>query len=125
MNSCPRMSPGSMLGIAPCSKCRSDPQIAVRFTLMIASRGCLIFSSPTARRRLEMDRSRRVHLRPGKRAPADPLIRLLAVDLRVPLHHLAVRPVGNPVRYPVVDARDRAQVLHESREILQIPPELV
>src|SRR5579862_4976657 len=47
MNSWPRMSPGSMDGTAPCSRCRSEPQIAARLTLTIASRGFLILGSGT------------------------------------------------------------------------------
>src|SRR5687768_10153834 len=37
MNSCPRMSPCCIDGMNPLYKCRSDPQIAVDDTLMIAS----------------------------------------------------------------------------------------
>src|SRR5919112_353038 len=47
MNSWPRMSPCSIVGMKPLKRCRSDPQIAVEVTLMIASRELRIFGSGT------------------------------------------------------------------------------
>src|SRR4051794_21237580 len=37
MNSCPRISPSRMVGTYPSYRCRSDPQMAVRVTLRMAS----------------------------------------------------------------------------------------
>ncbi len=41
------MSPCSMVGMKPPYKCRSEPQIAVRVILMMASRGFSISGSGT------------------------------------------------------------------------------
>src|SRR5690349_1492856 len=48
MNSCPTMSPCSMVGIIPSYRCRSEPQIAVSVILTIASRGFRILGSGTS-----------------------------------------------------------------------------
>src|SRR3982751_2086488 len=42
------MSPFSMVGIYPSTRCRSEPQIAVDVTLIIASRESKIFGSGTS-----------------------------------------------------------------------------
>src|SRR4051794_27531252 len=47
MNSWPRMSPRFIVGMKPSSRWRSEPQIAVSVTLMIASRGFRIVGSGT------------------------------------------------------------------------------
>src|SRR4051812_42163350 len=47
IGSCPRMSPGFMNGTKPSTRCRSDPQIHVDVSLMIASRLLRIFGSGT------------------------------------------------------------------------------
>src|SRR3954471_23572144 len=47
MNSCPRMSPFSMVGTKPLKRCRSEPQIAVEVTRTIASRELRILGSGT------------------------------------------------------------------------------
>src|SRR5215218_3921332 len=48
MNSWPRMSPGIMAGTYACSRCRSEPQIAVDVIFTIASRALMIFGSGTS-----------------------------------------------------------------------------
>src|SRR6187402_3403942 len=48
MNSWPSTSPFSMLGTKPLYKCRSEPQIAVLVTRMMASRGLKIWGSGTS-----------------------------------------------------------------------------
>src|SRR5207302_1739212 len=47
MNSCPRMSPSSIVGMKPSYKCKSDPQMAVRVILTMASCGLKIVGSLT------------------------------------------------------------------------------
>src|SRR5579864_2154040 len=47
INSWPRMSPASMVGMKPSYRWRSEPQIAVRVISMMASRGLRIFGSGT------------------------------------------------------------------------------
>ena len=50
MNSWPRMSPASMVGMKPSYRCRSEPQIAVRVILMMASCGFSNSGSGTVQR---------------------------------------------------------------------------
>src|SRR3954447_2110612 len=47
INSCPRMSPCSIVGMYPSYKCRSDPQMAVEVIRTMASRGFKISGSGT------------------------------------------------------------------------------
>src|SRR5215207_3525872 len=47
IGSWPMMSPGFMNGMNPSYRCRSDPQMQVDVTRMIASRGLMIFGSGT------------------------------------------------------------------------------
>src|SRR5919109_1866636 len=47
MNSCPRMSPFSMVGTKPLYRCRSEPQIAVEVIRTMASPEFRIFGSGT------------------------------------------------------------------------------
>ncbi len=49
MNSWPRMSPLSMVGMKPSYRCRSEPQIADEVMRMIASRAFRILGSGTVR----------------------------------------------------------------------------
>src|SRR5262245_26433800 len=51
MNSCPRMSPFSIVGMKPLYRCRSDPQIAVEVIFTIASRLLMILGSGTSNTR--------------------------------------------------------------------------
>src|SRR5215207_9255196 len=48
MNSCPRMSPRSMVGTNPLNRCRSDPQMAVEVIFTIASCALRILGSGTS-----------------------------------------------------------------------------
>src|SRR6185312_1023388 len=58
-----------------------------------------------------------------KRTPSDQLVLHIVDNFRIPLHAAFTRPSHNPVRSgSAIQNADRFDVLHEFRQVLEIPP---
>ena len=64
-----------------------------------------------------------VHFGPRQRAPGDQLVLNFVVDLGVPLDACSERPLCHPAGATPVQQRDRFEVVHEARQVLELPPE--
>ena len=80
---------------------------------------------PPSAIRLESNRSPVINLRPPQRPPADQFILDFVDNLRFPLHVKSGRAARHPMRCAVVNHIYRLQVLHETGQILEIPPKAV
>jgi hypothetical protein len=78
--------------------------------------------TPPAREIDEADLARIVDRGTLDRAPGDALRGAIVHDHRVPLEHGAGRDLHRPVRAAVVVHLDRADVLHELRQVRQVAP---
>src|SRR5581483_3721854 len=84
------------------------------------------FSTPAAFRVAERYRARVCDLGSIQRAPSDQLVFSFVDDFRIPLHAAFTRPPHNPVRSGAsIEHANGFYMLHELREVLEIPPETV
>src|SRR5207248_5051873 len=81
--------------------------------------------SPICRGRAELHAAIHLHVRSGKRAPADVFILTFIRDLSVPVDATAHGTERRPAGTLVVDYGDRVNALHETWEIVDVPPEAV